>query len=108
MTDAPKIFPLGDNAVTIDFGNEISVALNDRAVSLAAFLDANPFPGFIEAVPAYSSVAVFYDLVAVRDDARKATAFDTVRSYVDRALAKGFQLPQTDSQTVEVPVDFGD
>src|SRR5687768_9202542 len=109
MTDQPKIFPLGDNAVTIDFGNEISVALNEKAVSLAAFLDANPFPGFIEAVPAYSSVAVFYDLVALRDAASAtSTVLDAVQSHIDLALAKRFQLPQTDSQTVDIAVDFGD
>jgi inhibitor of KinA len=109
MTDQPKIFPLGDNAVTIDFGNEISVALNDKSVSLAAYLDANPFPGFVEAVPAYSSVAVFYDLTAMRDESLPtSTVFDAVRSHIDAAVAKQFRLPQTDSQTVDIPVDFGD
>lgn len=109
MTDEPKIFPLGDNAVTIDFGNEIAVDVNDKAVSLAAYLDANPFPGFIEAVPAYSSVAVFYDIVATRHHSLPmTTVFETVRSYIDLALAHRMDLRQTGLQTVDIPVDFGE
>lgn len=109
MTDEPKIFPLGDNAVTIDFGNEISVALNDKAVSLAAFLDANPFPGFIEAVPAYSSVAVFYDLAAHRRASlATSTVFDSVKSQIDLALAEAIQVSHLDSRTVDIDVDFGE
>jgi hypothetical protein len=63
MRDFPKIFPLGDNAVTVDFGNVISLELNRRVISLAEHLNSDPFPGFIEAVPAYSSLAIFYDIV---------------------------------------------
>lgn len=106
MADEPKIFPLGDNAMTIDFGNDISVALNDKAVSLASFLDANPFPGFIEAVPAYSSVAIFYDLAAMRF--QRGTVFDTVRSHIDVALAQQFEPSQAGSITVDIAVDFSD
>ena len=62
MTDSPKILPLGDNCVTVDFGNEISLELNSKAVRLASHFEGRPFPGFIEAVPAYSSVSIFYSL----------------------------------------------
>ncbi len=108
MADAPTIFPLGDNAVTIDFGNEISLPLNDKAISLAAFLATNPFPGFIEAVPAYSSVAVFYDLAAVRrDSSTSASVFDAVCDRVKLALNQYSEHSKTDSSIVEIPVDFG-
>lgn len=106
MSDLPKIFPLGDNAITIDFGNVISVETNERAISLAEHLAANPFPGLIEAVPAYSSVAVFYDLIKTRRAfPGDQTAFEAVCRVV-RDVEVQHRGP-TESRVVEIPVDFG-
>lgn len=108
MPDLPKIFPLGDNAVTVDFGNVISVELNERAISLADYLTAHPFAGFIEAAPAYSSVAVFYDLIATRNSFPEAsTAFDAVRELIEGALTDTQATPAGDRRIVEIPADFG-
>ena len=107
MSQPPKISPLGDNAVTISFGNLISPELNDRAISLADRLTANPFPGFIEAAPAYASVAVFYDLVTTHNSFPNfPTAFDAVRDHIERALPEVLHAPSIDGRTVEIPVDF--
>ncbi len=51
-----KIFPLGDTALTIEFGSEISPELNNRVLQVAAFFDANSFQGFIEIIPAYAAL----------------------------------------------------
>jgi len=56
-----RIFPLGDSAATIEFGNDISLDLNAQAVEIARNLNETPFAGLLEAVPAYASVTVFYD-----------------------------------------------
>ena len=56
---AYRIFPLGDAALTIDFGNVINETINKKVLSLFSFLQKNPFPGMIEAVPAYSSLTVY-------------------------------------------------
>ncbi|HEY8560666.1 MAG TPA: 5-oxoprolinase subunit PxpB [Pyrinomonadaceae bacterium] len=102
-----KIFPLGDNALTIEFGSEISPALNDRAVNLAQYLENNPFPGLIETVPAYSSLTVFYDVRAVRRAyPENPTAFEAVKNLLEKAHA-AFEIRKTEnSRLVRVPVDF--
>ena len=105
MPDLPKIFPLGDSAVTVDFGNVISVDLNKRVISLAEHLTSNPFPGFVEAVPAYSSLAIFYDLLETRSAfPDQETAFDAVRSVISAIDVD--QVSSTDDRLVEIPVDF--
>ena len=107
MTDSPKILPLGENCVTVDFGNEISLELNSKALQLAAHLESKPFPGFIESVPAYSSVSIFYDLSEVRRSfPNSETAFDAVRGLVTHALNRGDDLRATKPRVVEIPVDF--
>ena len=35
-----RIFPLGDNAITIEFGNEVSLEVNEKALALAEYFDA--------------------------------------------------------------------
>lgn len=108
MPDDPKIFPLGDGALTVDFGNTISVALNDRAIALASYFGSNPFPGFIEAVPAYSSVSIFYNLAEVRGTFSEfETAFDAVLEIVNASLDRVRSEIGIVTRTIEIPVDFG-
>ncbi|MDQ3129390.1 MAG: carboxyltransferase domain-containing protein, partial [Acidobacteriota bacterium] len=71
-----KIFPLGESALTIEFSNEISPETNDKVISLVNYFEANQFPGFIEIVPAYSSLTIYYDVLTVRKNFLEfATAF---------------------------------
>ncbi len=108
MTEVPKIFPLGDAALTIDFGNEISIKSNDKAIALCGYFENRKFPGFIEAVPAYSSAAIFYDTRDVhRTFPTFATAFAAVSDLVRSALLTIPTAPQISGRRLEVPVDFG-
>lgn len=102
-----KIFPLGDRALTIEFGNEISAETNDRVLSLARFFDKNPFPGFVEIVPAYASLTVFYDVSIVRKNfPETATAFDAVKNFAEKALKNSGDFKNETSRLVEIPVCF--
>jgi inhibitor of KinA len=105
--DKPNIFPLGEAALTIDFGTRIAVELNDRALSLAAYFAENPFAGLIETVPAYSSLTVFYDVYKIRRGFPEfPTAFDFVRSNIENALLEMNENRQIESRLVKIPVCF--
>jgi len=102
-----KIFPLGESALTIDFGNEISVELNNRVLKLANFFAENSFAGFEEIVPAYSSLTIFYDVLKVRQNFPEfATAFEAVRNFVENALKNSTDLQTNETRTIEIPVCF--
>ncbi|MGH9949458.1 MAG: 5-oxoprolinase subunit PxpB [Pyrinomonadaceae bacterium] len=103
-----RIFPLGDNALTIEFGNEISAELNQKARSVAAFFDALPFPGFIESVPAYSSATIFYNCISVRNAFPNfPTAFEAVKALVQKAPEDIIVANDQKSRFVEIPVIVG-
>jgi inhibitor of KinA len=105
---ADKIYPLGVDALTIDFGNEISLELNERVVSLAEFFEEKAFPGLREIVPAYSSLTLFYDVVEIRKAFPEAkTAFEVVKSFAESALQKSGASKKTNQRSIEIPVDFG-
>jgi hypothetical protein len=48
------LFPLGDSALTVDFGNIIDEEINGNVMALYQQLLNNPIDGTIEIVPAYS------------------------------------------------------
>ena len=110
MADSPKIFPLGDSCVTVDFGNEISIELNARSISLASHFQHKPFPGFVEAVPAYASVSIFYDLIDVRRAFFEfGSAFEAVSNLVRSALQeKETAVSEPSGRVIEIPVDFSE
>lgn len=102
-----KIFSLGDNALTIEFDNRISVAANNRVLSLARFLDENSFTGFIEIIPAYASLSVFYDVAIVRRNfADFPTAFDAVKSFLETAVRNLGDSEENAARLIEIPVCF--
>ena len=102
-----KIFPISENALTIDFGNVISINFNDKVLQLADFIQQNRFEGFIELVPAYSSLTIFYDLVTVRKSfGQFPTAFSAVKTFVESSLQN---LPESricNSRLIKIPVCY--
>ena len=102
-----RIFPLGDAALTVEFGTSISEAINKKAINLAGYFERNVFHGFIEAVPAYASTSLFYDLAAVRQHFLQfPTAFAAVKSLVVAAINERLDIQCEDPRNVEIPVRF--
>lgn len=102
-----QLFPLGDSAITIDFGNLIDEPVNRRVIALFHTLRKDPLPGMIEAVPAYSSLAIYYDPIALR---KKIPAGKHTFEWLSEQLATLLQQPLTidDSETtlIQVPVCY--
>lgn len=109
-TDGIRIFPLGDGALTVEFGNVISEELNKRAIALADHFDRIGFPGFIEAAPAYASTTIFYDLIEVRKNFPEfSTAFEAVKDIATTVLNSLSNLTEEkESRSIEIPVRFDD
>src|SRR5215510_2494849 len=103
----PKIFPLGESALVVEFGSEISVDLNERSIALANHLDADPFPGYIESVPCYASTAVFYDIHAVKQGfSPEPNAFEQVKIHIESVLDSINITTNAESRLIEIPVSF--
>ncbi len=57
--------PLGEAALTVELGDRIASAVNARVHALHADLTANSPPGLIESVPAYRSLTLYYNPLAL-------------------------------------------
>lgn len=103
----PKIAPLGENALVVNFGDEISADLNDIVLSFAVNIFENQFVGFIETVPAYSSCAVFYDVFEVcKFYGDFQGAFEIVKGFIEEFFDKFDVFEKQISEPIEIPVSF--
>ncbi len=104
-----KISSLGDAAITVDFGNIISHTINDTVISLFKKLQQQPIEGMTEAVPAYSSITIFYDVFSLsKKRSDKKTVFDWMKSNVLEFLEKETEVYEYEKKVVPIPVCYED
>lgn len=102
-----KIFPLGDSALTIDFGNVIDPVINEEVISLFHFFNNNPLEDMIEAVPAYSSVTIYYNFIELRKKIREVkNVFEWLKLKIEETLKTGIIKTGTDENVVRIPVCY--
>jgi len=93
--------------VVVQFGECIDPQLNARVRALAAYLQAHPFEGLVEYVPAYTSLTVYYD-PWILSGGGKEKAYEKVTTLLC-AMLPGTEAYQSDLQAavVEIPVCYG-
>jgi inhibitor of KinA len=98
MTVDPRVVPLGDSALLVEFENRIDGSINERCIALADALAARGIPGVRDIVPAYCTVGVYFD------------PLKTERSQLQRELAQAIAAPAPAAASREVfrvPVCYG-
>ncbi|RXJ00252.1 5-oxoprolinase subunit PxpB [Anaerobacillus alkaliphilus] len=91
--------PLGDSAVRVAFGNQISKEINRDIRSFCELLKAEQPTGVIEWTPSYTAVTIYY--------LPKLATYDEIVAQVSELLAKIDQVTISKSRRVFVPVCYG-
>jgi inhibitor of KinA len=68
-----KFLPAGDQAVSVELGDEISVEVNTRVRALEYLLQQRAIPGVLETVPSFRALLVYYDPLVIGYEALCAT-----------------------------------
>lgn len=109
MSNPYNIFPLGDSAATIDLGNIIDEALNDKVIAMQQWLLANPFEGVKDILVAYSSITIIYDTALIKKIFHpSSTVFDFIKQKLQQAYYNSLVLPAEDTATIHIPVCYDD
>lgn len=103
MPPAYTIFPLGDAALTVDFGNCIDEGLNANVLRLFGKLQ-NLSPHIIDLVPAYASLTVYYDVLSLRSQGR--SAFETMKAMIEPLLHGEESGVALQNRRIAVPVCY--
>lgn len=56
-----RLTPLGDSAITVEFGDEIDPRINARAIAFATTVAQQEWEGILDIVPTYRSVTIYFD-----------------------------------------------
>jgi len=60
-----RYLPVGERGLVVEFGNAVSIEINNQVRALALALEAVRIPGLIEVVPTYRSLGIEYDPLAL-------------------------------------------
>jgi inhibitor of KinA len=103
-----SISPLNETALLVSFDNVIDETINEKVLDLYEAFAAHYFPGFIEAVPAYCSLAVFYDVATIRNlHPDRPLAFDFVKEFTIALISGlGEAVAGSVKNSITIPVCY--
>lgn len=100
-----SVHPVNESSILLRFGNSIDVQTHQQLMQAKQCIEQNPFPGFVETVPAYNTLAVYYNPVEVVQTAATiaASVEQTVRNIIANAKSP---TASTTTQLIEIPVCY--
>lgn len=105
---AVRLYPLGDAAVVLEFGQAIAPATHRLIRAFERVLAQQPFAGLRECVPAFTTLTVYYDPWALSQLAQ-ISPYEQVASYLQSLLpaAQVAAVNYAPGPLVEIPVCYG-
>jgi KipI family sensor histidine kinase inhibitor len=94
----PRFLPVGDAALTVEFGDAITPELIAQVVALDIALAASELDGIIETVPSYRSLLICYEPLEI--------SFQQLVAELPRLLSRGSSARQADAVAWTVPVVY--
>ena len=91
----PRLTPVGESSVLVEYEPEISLEVNRRVRQLASGLQQDGVPGMVEIVPAYRSLMVSFDADRVELPVILTAIEERARRLEDRPLpaSRLFRIP---------------
>lgn len=104
---AYTIFPIGDSALTLDFGNFVDRRINIHVLSLFNHFKRKNIVGLLDVVPAYSSLSFHYNILTVRQSHTKGfTAFEIIKQLIEKELEQTIPGDTTHQRRISIPVCY--
>lgn len=101
-----RLYPLGETAIVVQLGDSIHLETHNRVRALAKYLDQHPVAGFIEYVPAFTTVTVFYNPLLFSDH-DEGSPYQRVSKEMERILQKVQSGTEDTIRVIEIPVCYG-
>jgi len=102
-----KIFFISESAATIHFGNVVNEELNKKVVAIFNHITASRPAGIIEAIPAYSSVTVYYDVVRIQKMIpHRQKIYQWILEQLHTLMKNDFTVISDEKNIVRIPVCY--
>ncbi|WEG14460.1 5-oxoprolinase subunit PxpB [Pullulanibacillus sp. KACC 23026] len=102
-----SLYPLGDQAVVIELGQEINKETLDKVRAVSAFFDQHSIEWVIEYVPAFTTVSVFYDPLYFVNGSEDKLPYEKVCDQLKTFLANLKVNEASEPRKIEIPVCYG-
>lgn len=103
-----EFYPLGDQAVLIEFGKEISADVYKGVQHLVSTLDTMQPDWLIEYIPAYTTLTVVYNPIAfLKKHFASHLPYHIICDEIKTFLSVDMNVPTVEKRTIEIPVCYG-
>jgi inhibitor of KinA len=116
-----EVHPLGDKGLIVRLSHQIDEVFSDSIRLLKESLESEPMPGVVEVVPAFSSLAVYYDPWIIYHESRRSSLDGQELepyTYIERWMVQKIEhirgqeqaeagLKSDDRRLIEIPVCYG-
>ncbi|MEY4381805.1 MAG: 5-oxoprolinase subunit PxpB [Bacteroidota bacterium] len=105
-----QLYSISDQAVTLDFGGPISLETNNKVHTLVGSLQKNILPGITDIIPAYNSVTVVYDYMAVYQaqltNENILPVYKIIEDWIEINLSEASIENKDDKKEIIIPVCY--
>jgi inhibitor of KinA len=102
-----KLHPMGDQAVLIEIGEEITLEIHDKIKQISSCLNNLQDKWFIEYIPAFTTITVFYDpMIIFREYTTKKSPYEFVCNELNQLLSAVTTSEQDETRTIHIPVCY--
>lgn len=101
-----EIFSLSEHAISLYFKQKISPEVNDLVLAACDWINKNPVIGFVEVVPAYASLTIFYNVLDVKPAIKSGTIAQFMEDYLQSIPFEDLKKLKRRKNIVEIPVRY--
>ena len=94
-----KILTVGDSSVLIEFGKEISPAINARIATMVKLLKVQQIEGIIDMIPSFCALLINYD--------SRVISYSKLKKRLENVLKLDAESESVATRVFEIPVCYG-
>ena len=101
-------FQISENAISLEFGDNIKEETLGRISRLNECIKQNPFAGLLSTTPAYTTLTLYFNPVQLMNNSglKGSTTLDKISGYIKSIPVETKIDQQTDNQIIQIPVCY--
>lgn len=103
---AYRIYPCGDHAISITWGDTITVTANRQVMALYHYLSEKKIPGVLDLIPAYTSLTLVYDLAMLIRTNPDQSVYAMMEAQLQQAVLSVTAGAVPISRKIHIPVCY--
>lgn len=103
-----NFFQISENAISLEFGDEISEEILERITNLNDRIKRNPFAGLLSTVHAYTTLTLHFNPLELLNaaDLKGDTCLDKISAYINSINIESKYTPTTNDKIIHIPVCY--